>query len=142
LLLGVGKLRVCACECGEVVGKNLLIVSMTIYGGKRHVQVLLGEWSNRAGSEDQVCRKQLRIKAVSTEGAGLVVSRRRAIGGLSLLAVRQVLHEMVHPLKRRVRCCMCCCGSLRTIGLHNQRDLFGRWLYVPQAHDVKVFAYV
>ena len=135
MLLGACKLRVCACECGEVVGKNLLIVSMTIYRGKRHVQVLLGEWGNRTGSEDQVGRKKLSIKAVRTEGAGLVVSRRRAIGGLSLLAVRQVLHEMVHPLKRRVHV-----GSLSTIGLHNQRDVVGRWLYISQAHDVKVFA--
>ena len=100
------------------------------------MQVLLGEWSNRARSEDQVGSK-LSIKAVSIEGAGLVISRRRAIRGLSLLAVRQVLHEMVHSFRRRARF-----GSLKTIGLHNQRDVFSRWLYVPQAHDVKVFAYV
>jgi hypothetical protein len=54
LLLGACKLRVCACECSEVVGKNLLVVSMAIDRGERHVQVLLGEWSNRARSEDQV----------------------------------------------------------------------------------------
>ena len=137
MLLGAGKPRVCACESGEVVGKNLLIVSMAVYRGKRHVQVLLGEWGDRAGSEDQVGRKQLSIKTVRTEGAGLVVSRRRAIGDLSLLAVRQVLHEMVHPLKSRVHC-----GSRSTIGLHNQRDVFGGGLYISQAHDVKVFAEV
>lgn len=135
MLLGASEPRVCAGESGEVVGKNLLVVSMAVYGGKRHVQVLLGEWGDRAGSEDQVGSKQLSIEAVRTERAGLVVSRRRAIGDLSLLAVRQVLHEMVHPLKRRAHC-----GSRSTIGLHNQRDVFGGWLYISQAHDVKVFA--